>query len=190
MASKGTGNLHYVYAEALYDVAFEAGVLVRVEEEMLAVQDMLGKHPVIHRFLETPTIMAEQKRAVLLEALKELHPITLNFFCVLVAKQRVRLLDKIVDAFHEHCNDKAGIAEMTVTSAQPLDPGQRAKLAEVLERKMGRKVKLVEKVRRELIGGFVVTHLDQQWDLSLVHRLGRLVDRMETAREALGVWKD
>lgn len=190
MASKGTGNLHYVYAEALYDVAHEAGQLTRVEEEMLALQQILAKQPVLNRFLETPTVMPEQKRKVLLSALSNFSPITLNFLCVLVNKQRVRLLDKIVAAFHEHCNEKAGIAEMTVTSARPLDAGEKASLNGVLEKKLGRKVKLVEKVRAELIGGFVLSHRDQQWDLSLVHRLGRLVNRMEDARDALGVWKD
>ena len=103
-------------------------------------------------------------------------------------KRRVGLLDRIAEAFHLHANEKAGIAEMHLQSARVFEPAQKDKLARTLQEKLGRKVVLQESVRPELLGGFILRHQDRQWDTSLIHRLARLVSRMQVAKEALGVW--
>jgi len=190
MAGKVTGNLATVYAAALYEVAREAHALQQVEEELRLLRDLLNKDLTLRRFFETPTVTPAKKRTVIEGALKELSTCTRNFLSVLVRKQRVGLLNRIVEAFHELANEKAGVAEMTLESARPFEAAEKEKLFKTLTSLLGRKVVFQERVRPELLGGFVLRHKDRQWDTSLISRLDRLVNRMKIAKEALGVWKE
>ena len=189
MKSKESGVLAQVYAEALYDVAMQAGILAQVEEELLTLQQALRRDVLAQRFLDSPSIPAEAKRRVLSQGLTSVSSITRNFLCVLIGRRRLGLLDRIVEALHQQCNDKAGIAEMVLESASALSPGERAKLNETLEAVAGRRVLLRERVRPELLGGFVVRHQDWQWEQSVASRLVRLAGRLKATREALGVWR-
>lgn len=188
MASQGSESLAYVYAEALYDAATENGTLVRVEEELLALKRMLDTDPRYRRFLETPTIGFDDKRKVVEAVFGSFSKELRHFLLVVIRKDRVAMLAAIVDAFHSHANRKAGIAEFTVISARKLEETEREKLRQRLEQSMRRQIQILEKVEPALLGGFVLAHEDRRWDCSLIHRLGRLVDRVESVKPNLGVW--
>ncbi|MCZ7646385.1 MAG: ATP synthase F1 subunit delta [Planctomycetota bacterium] len=188
MPSEASESLAFVYAEALYDAAVESGSLVRVEEELLALKGLLAADPRYLRFFETPTVGFDDKRKVVGSVFGGLSKELANFLLVTIRKGRVGMLPAIVDAFHEHANRKAGIAEFTVISARALEDGERNVLRQRLEQGLKRKIEIREKVEPELLGGFVLAHEDQRWDCSLIHRLGRLVDRVESVKPNLGIW--
>lgn len=190
MPSNESGSLAHVYAEALHDVASESGRVAQVEQELLDLQAVVRKDPVLLRFFETPTVTAQEKRKVILGTFTAYSTETLNFLSLLVHKRRVNLLERIADAFHKHSNLKAGIAELKLDSARALEPAEREHMVKVLQERLGLKVILKEEVQPALLGGFVLTHADKQWNASLVYRLGRVVNGMERAKDALGVWKD
>lgn len=182
--------LAHVYAEALYDAAKDADALERTEQELLALQEILNKDVRLRRFVDTPAVPPQVKRKVIIGVLKDFAPTTLNFLSVLIRKQRVGLLDAIVDAFHEHCNRKGGFAELTLETAVPADTEAVEKLKATLKAKLGRTILLKTRQRPELLGGFVLKHEDKQWDASLLSRLSRAVDQMEALKGSLGAWKD
>jgi F-type H+-transporting ATPase subunit delta len=182
-------GLAHVYAEALYDAALETGVLPQIQEELLALQEVLQRAPRVRLFLDSPTVRFEEKCRVM-EALSGLTQPGRNFIRILVKRQRIELLDQIVDAFHDHCNQKAGVAELDVGTARDLSADEKTRLTEVLERRMKRRVVLQVRVRPELLGGFVVTHRGRVYDASLSHYLGRLMEKVAATRSGLGFYKD
>jgi len=190
MAGKATGSLATVYAEALYEVAQEARAHRQVEEELRLLEDLLTQDPTVRRFFETPTVTPGDKRKVIEDALKDFSPYTRNFLSVLVRKQRVGLLARIVEEFHTLANEKSGISEIMLESARPFEAAEKEQLAKTLAGMLGHEVVFLERVRPELLGGFVLRHKDRQWDTSLVSSLDRLVDRLEIAKEAVGVWAE
>lgn len=190
MAKKQAGGLAPVYAEALYDVAKEKGSLDRVAAEVVAVRDILNREPLLRRFFETPTVALEDKRKVIAVAFKDLSPEVRNLLSVVVDRRRVGIFEKIAEAYHALANEKAGIAEVRLESVQALDAAAKEKLGKVLQKAIGKKVVFHEETRADLLGGFVLTHGDRQWNASLSHRLREAARRMEGAKDALGVWKD
>jgi F-type H+-transporting ATPase subunit delta len=183
-------GLAHVYANALYDVAASCGQVTGVEEELLALQQMLRAEPRFRLFLESPTIRVAEKHRViriLLEGFS--HPLR-NFLCLLVRRQRSQQLDMIVDAYHELANLALGIAEMELAGARLLTADELARLAAMLEAKMRRKVVIRQRARAELLGGFILKRGDLQWDTSVSRRLARLVHHMAENKAAVGVWKE
>jgi F-type H+-transporting ATPase subunit delta len=190
MAKKQAGGLAPVYAEAMYDVAKEKGSLDRVAAEVAALAGILDKEPLLRRFFETPTVSAEDKRKVIEAGFKDFSAEVRNLLSVVVDRQRVGIFEKIAEAYHALANEKAGIAEVRLESVQALDAAAKERLGKVLERTIGKKIVFQEETRADLLGGFVLTHGDRQWNASLAHRLRQASRRMEGAKDALGIWKD
>ena len=178
----GGRSLAFVYAQALFDVAFEAGQVVEVEVELLSLRDAINKDQKVRSFLETPTMPFEAKQRVLGAALTNFSRLLVNFLYLVVKNQRVGAFDHIVDVFHELANAKAGIAEFDVASAAPLEPDELENLKVVLGRQTGMAVALRATVAPGLLGGLVLKHGDKRWDASLVHSLGQMIERIESAK--------
>ena len=190
MAKKRIGkSLAYVYAEALYDASLEVGVLDQIQEELLAFQALLRREPRLRLFLDSPVIRFEDKSRAF-QALSGLTQPGRNFLKILVRRQRVELFDQIVEAFQDHCNRKAGIAELEVESARELEPEETDRLRGVLERRLGRRVVLRPRVRPELLGGLVLTHGDRVYDASLAHHLAHLMEQIGATKSGLHFYRD
>ncbi|HEY3324736.1 MAG TPA: ATP synthase F1 subunit delta [Planctomycetota bacterium] len=175
-------SVAFIYAEALYGVALEDGNVMQVEEELLALADLIRKDPQVHLFLETPTIAFSEKRKVLESALAQFSQPLRNFLYLVIQRERVSQIEGMVDAFHERANEGAGIAEFDVKSARELLPDEAEQLKELLNGRFKRKISLRTGVEPKLLGGLVLHHKGWQWDTSLAHRLQRLVHSMEASK--------
>jgi len=97
-----------------------------------------------------------------------------NFVRTLADNRRLRYLPEISELFDAFKDDAEGVADVTVTSAAPLDEAQRQKLTAALERRLKRQVRLHCAIDPELIGGAVLRAGDLVIDGSLRTRLERI----------------
>jgi F-type H+-transporting ATPase subunit delta len=97
-----------------------------------------------------------------------------NLVTVLAENHRLGYLPEIAALFEQLKNEAEGVADVTVTSAVPLDGAQQRALAEALARRLERKVRLSFETDASLIGGAVVRSGDLVIDGSLRARLERL----------------
>jgi F-type H+-transporting ATPase subunit delta len=185
MASYEVGqSIAYVYAEALYDVAAELGTIAETEQELDALARALADDVRLRLFLDTPTVPVETKRKVLTSALSGVSKPVLNLMLLAIEHARINVFGSIASGFHRHANKKAGIAEVEVAAARPLEAIEQQKLKTMLTAKFNQKIVLIEHIRPELLGGLILTHDGRSWDGSILHRLGRIVDKIEEAKVA------
>jgi F-type H+-transporting ATPase subunit delta len=97
-----------------------------------------------------------------------------NFVRTLAANRRLPVLPEIAELFDTLKDTEQGVADVTVTSAAPLDAGQRKALSAALERRLKRTVRLHCATDPALIGGAVVRSGDLVIDGSLRTRLERI----------------
>lgn len=192
MASKQLQlSLGHVYAHALFDVASQQKAVTEVEEELLALREMVRAEPRLKLFLESPVIAAKTKHKVIRELLAQFHQPVVNFICLVVDRQRMELLDEIIASYHELANMAQGISEMQLESARALMPEEIQRLTATMEAKMRRKVVIRQTEHPELLGGFILRRGDLQWDASVSRRLRRLTTRMAESKEGIEhAWKD
>ena len=91
-----------------------------------------------------------------------------------VADGRLAYLPEISALFNKLKDAAQGVADVTVTSAAPLDANQKQKLAAALHRRLKRTVRLHCEIDPALIGGAVLRSGDLVIDGSLRTRLDRI----------------
>ena len=88
------------------------------------------------------------------------------------------MLSEISKQFNQLKMQAEQKVNVTITSATALDHGQAAALIESLQRKLGRKVELEQRVDEALVGGAVIQADDMVIDGSVRSRLQRLTESL------------
>jgi F-type H+-transporting ATPase subunit delta len=97
-----------------------------------------------------------------------------NFLQLLADNRRLKLLPEIAAQFEALRAEAEHVADVEVISAQQLSAEQSKKLQAVLERRLGRAVRLHAQVDSSLVGGAIVRYGDFVVDGSLRGRIERL----------------
>jgi F-type H+-transporting ATPase subunit delta len=97
----------------------------------------------------------------------------------MAANRRLFVLPRMIEVMKAMFAEGRGEVTAEVTSARPLDDGQRRALEETLRENVGRKVKLDETVDERLIGGLVVKVGSRMIDTSIRSKLARMQNAMK-----------
>jgi len=163
-----------VYAEALFSIASDRGVVDDVAEELAGFLELAREHPEIGAFLGSPVIEPSAKVGALRKSLEgRISTLVADFVCLLVEKRRFAAFARIVDAYRSMADAHAGRVRASVQTAAPLAPAQRDAIAALLSGALSARVELATRVDASLLGGAVVTVDDRTYDGSLRTRLRR-----------------
>jgi len=143
--------------------------------EALQVAAEAVKDPRVAALLENPRVRPEELAELLIGVVgPQLGRYGENFLRTLAVNHRLAYLPEISTLFDALKNSAEGVADVTVTSAAPLDAAQKQKLAAALEKRLKRTVRLHGEVDQRLIGGAVLRAGDLVIDGSLRTRLERI----------------
>ena len=140
------------YAEAIFALADAGGALGRWSQA-LAVMAGVAAHPELRAAIANPNLSASQVYGLFASACGDLAAEAQNLVRVLIENGRLALLPEIRGSYEELKNEREGVVEAVITTAQPLDAGQLAALVAELERRFGRKIRPQVLVDANLIGG-------------------------------------
>ena len=101
-----------------------------------------------------------------------------NFVQTLAEARRLDCLPEIAALFDVYKDEAEGIADVTVTSAAPLDARQQQSLTAALARRLKREVRLHCTIDPDLIGGAVLRSGDLVIDGSVRGRLERIANEL------------
>ena len=144
------------YARALIDALYpekaEAGY-----QQLRQFLALLTEQSEARRFLENPTTVGERRKRLLKEiyAALGMDRRVANFIGILVDRDRLRILEEIIQAYQKFLDEKVGIVRARVISAQTLDVGQQKELESRLEKATGKQIRMEVAVDPGLIGGMI-----------------------------------
>jgi F-type H+-transporting ATPase subunit delta len=174
------------YARAAFASAGSASQLAQwsafLERAATAVQD-----PQLVPLIGNPRVLGSQLVDFLLELASPGKPAApevvhqRNFLQLLADNRRLKLLPEIDAQFEVLRSEAERIADVDVISAQELSAEQSKKLQLVLERRLGRSVRLHPQLDQSLIGGAIVRYRDFVVDGSMRGRIERLGAAMSGA---------
>lgn len=163
------------YAKSLLELAIEKGQLEKVYADMLYVQNVCHSSKDFVNMLNSPIIHTDKKLAVLKSIFSNnISDITLGFFNVLTAKRRENYMGDIAKSFVAQYKEYKHITTAVITSATGIDASAREKILGLVKEHAKGEVELVEKVDKDLIGGFVLRIGDKQVDASISRKLNEL----------------
>ncbi len=162
------------YAQALVELAREENALDARVADLDALR-ALAVEPTVSQYLQSANVDEASKFQAIDQGLEGTAPAVRNLAKLLTRKRRIAIADQVVDAFKDLVNAERGIAEATVTTAQPLDDAGRSAVIAAVQRSTGaREVSLTEQLDREIIGGAVIRMGDHIIDGSVRTRLSGL----------------
>jgi F-type H+-transporting ATPase subunit delta len=144
------------YAKALLDVLYPAKAEMG-REQLRKFSSLLSQHGDARLVFENPTVSTERRRDLLQKIAVTLaldSPIQ-NFLGLLIEKNRLDLLDKVVSTYDSLLDEKLGVVKARVTSALELDSRQRDEVSARLQTLTGKKIRMEVSVDASLIGGLV-----------------------------------
>jgi len=185
MADKNT--LARPYAQAAFEVASEASDLAGWSDALNVARLLLADGRVA-KFLATPTLTDKQRLAFLDDLFKSAgggesvlaggDAKGSNFLKLLIEYGRIAVLPEISEHFDELKANVENTVDVTVTSAAPLSDAQKKTIASVLQKRLGRAVRIETEIDENLIGGAVIRAGDVVIDGSLRSRLEGLANSL------------
>lgn len=164
------------YVKSLLGLAVEQNAVDQVHNDMQMFSRVVESNRDFKLMLQNPIIKHDKKREILEKLFKgKVHPLTMSIFDILTRKNREPILPAIAIEFHNAYNEYKGISKAFVTTAVPLDPKLRAEFEKIVKQYSNKKqVELIEKIDKDMIGGFILSVGDRQVDASIKNRLKAL----------------
>jgi F-type H+-transporting ATPase subunit delta len=171
------------YAKAVFGALGDTATVREAHGQLVEVEKVLAAEPLLQKMLSHPHMRPDAK-AELVDKLfgKQVTPQVLRLLTLLAKRGRFTHLSGIVTVLDLMLLDAEGIARAHVTSAIPLDDGQKKMVHERIGQLTHRKIELSTDVDPKLIGGLVIRVGDRLIDGSVRYHLEQLRDGLKAAR--------
>jgi F-type H+-transporting ATPase subunit delta len=168
------------YAQALAQIAQEAGSLQEVRREMEAISSQVRGNADLTRLAFYP-LLAPSKKTEAFDAILALDgtsELVRRFYRVVTSAARLDLVHDLSEAFGECVDARMGIVKAQVASVHPLTETQTRTLTDSLARRTGKTIRLQWRQDAALLGGLKVQVGSTIYDATLRGRLDRLKTRL------------
>ena len=164
------------YAGAFLQVAESRQEVDQVVDQAKAILALWHNTPELREAMSSPVLEVDAKKAALEKLFTEqVTPSFLNLLKLLADRQRIGILDAVLERMLELYREQRNIALATVTSASALSEEQQAELSKKVQAVAGTdKLEINLNVDPDLIGGFVVKVGSKVIDASLAGQVRRL----------------
>lgn len=137
--------------------------------------NVCAKNVQLQAVLKNPIISLDKKISILKDLFSgKVNPVTIAFFNIMVNKGRAGVLYATAKEVINQYNVHKGIIKALVESATELSADAEKQIIATVEKSTGKKVILEKRVDPGLIGGFVLTVGDKQFDASILRNLNSL----------------
>lgn len=158
------------YSEALFNLCLREKNLVEVEKAFDSFVNETTKNPKFVNFMESPVIPHKNKEELLAKIIPEsMPPLLVLFLKLILSKKRFEILTTIESSFQQRSEKYRGIHKAELVTAVSVETATEKKLIALLEKgylttefstqpaTSGRiTVKLVTKIDKNLLGGFIL----------------------------------
>ena len=161
------------YAKALFEIVIPLLMDREIEAELIAFSEALKSAPEIEKFLSNPYFKLEEKKN-LLERTYSKQTILLNFFTLLLEKNRFDLIHEIAIRFKKIADAFQGEGTVEIKTAVALDAKFEQAIVTRLEKIAGYKITVKKEVDPSLLGGVIVKIENKVLDGSVKSKIENL----------------
>ena len=173
------------YARALFDFSVEKNIMHQITADFQNLDVFLAEASELTEYLNNPVVKKESKRKILEKTVKsQINTETFKFLMVLVERDRINLLDAVINDYLELVYQTASIKMIEVSTASSFTNAQKNSLIEKLkELTNAREIRLVINEDPSLIGGFLIKTESKIIDFTVKNQLQQLAKHLDTVLE-------
>jgi len=163
------------YSKALFELALELNQLDKVKQDMEVLAAVCRGSREFISAMRSPVIKADKKISVISALFKQrFTPLSFRFIELITRKGRGLYYQGIAEHFMDLYRHHHNILPVSLTTAATVDESIKQKISALLHQHTNAQIELTEIVDPEIIGGFVLTFGDRQYDASLQRRIMQL----------------
>lgn len=173
------------YARALYDFSNDQNIMHQVTADFQNLEVFLNQTPDLVEYLNNPLVTNEAKKQLFTKTLKsQLNKETFQFLLVLLNRNRINLLQSVIDSYLKLVYRLASIKMIEVSSAFPFTNKQKNTLIKKLkEITKAREIRLSITIDSSLIGGFLIKTDSKVLDFTIKNQLKQLAKHLDSVLE-------
>lgn len=169
------------YAQSLIDLAKEQSKVEEVFKDIKLFHDTVKSSNELRAVLANPIVSPHDKKEILKKLFSgKVDKITLAYFEIMVNKGREGFLYQSAKQFVNLYNHHKGIVTAKIVSASALNEAMLKEVETIIAKELNKQIVLESKVDADLIGGFVLTVGDKQFDTSISKKLQQLKKEFQT----------
>ena len=162
------------FAQAVFQLALENDEVDRWLDDLTLLADALENQEFLE-FLDAPQLSSNQKTEVIKSALGDsVSQLAINLISLLASRNLALITPAIVEQYQKLLDEHRGIERAEVVSAIPLDDSQRQQVSDLLQRIVGKEVRLNTRVEPQILGGFIARVGDRVIDGSTRMKLNEM----------------
>jgi len=162
------------FAQAVFQLALENDEVDRWLDDLTLLADALENQEFLE-FLDAPQLSVNQKTGVIKSALGDsVSQLAINLISLLASRNLALITPAIVEQYQKLLDEHRGIERAEVVSAIPLDDSQRQQVSDLLQRIVGKEVRLNTRVEPQILGGFIARVGDRVIDGSTRMKLNEM----------------
>ena len=162
------------YAKAILEMSQANNNTANIAKDMTSIVNAVKDSKELKDFLQSPIIKGEIKYASLEQIFASAQKETKALFQLLLTNKRFELLPTIASDFQALVNELNGIEIAKVTTAFPITADLEAKVLAKIKEFSNKTITLENSVDESIIGGFILTMGDKQYNASVASRLQNL----------------
>ena len=180
-----TAKIAAPYARALFDFSVEKNIMHQVTADFQNLDIFFSETSELTEYLNSPVVKREAKREILAKTLKsQINAETFKFLMILVKRDRINLLNAVINNYLELVYQTASIKMIEVSTASAFTNLQKNTLIQKLkELTNAREIRLIINVEPSLIGGFLIKTESKIIDFTVKNQLQNLAKHLDTVLE-------
>ncbi len=163
------------YAQALFDLAIEFNILEKVNSDVKLIGSVFNENRELRVIIANPVIDTYKKINILNMLFEtNIQELSMKFLRLITNKGREQYIPYICNTFDEIYLEYKNILSVEFITAQKADKKVLDDISGKLKEVTKMNIDLMEKVNKDIIGGFVVNFQDYQYDASIINQLSKL----------------
>jgi F-type H+-transporting ATPase subunit delta len=163
------------YAKAVFELALEMNLVEKVKQDMELIISVCNENKEFMQLLKSPVIRSDKKVKIMESLFKgKVSDISLRFMLIITRKRREEYVRDIASQLLEIYKKFKNIITIYFASATVISDELRQRIVALLENQTKGTIDLREEVRKELIGGFVLSYNDYKYDASIAYQLRKI----------------
>lgn len=156
------------YANALFELSVQDNAMEEVYADSKVITGICAQSKDLRLLLKSPVIRTDKKLKIVQEIFGPyLHRLTMSYLMVMIRKKREKFIPEIATELVEKYKDYNNILTVHFKSPVKPDAGVRKKVMELISTYTKADIDLSEEIDASLVGGFVLSWKDRQYDASI-----------------------
>ncbi len=160
------------YAKAFLDYTIENDMVDQGLADLELLTETLNEHRELRIILSQPFVTKSRKENIIKRVFQGIiSDKTLTFIDLILEKNHAEILPDIIVIYRDMYNRYKNIAIVTITTVVKIDKQTQQNLLRFIKHKVNGNIKVINKIDKSIIGGFIINHLDYQYDASIYTKL-------------------